>query len=132
MTLPIISAYLAAILGLLQISLMLPVGLMRGKVGIGLGDGGDETLLYKIRRHANLTENAPIFLIALILLEVTGGPKMIVAGFAALFLIARLSHAYALSGPGKPKAVRPIGALGTILSIAGTSITLLWHLATAL
>jgi hypothetical protein len=35
----------------------------------GIGDGGNEDLARIARRHGNLTENAPIFLIALASLE---------------------------------------------------------------
>ena len=128
MTLPLISAYAAALIGVFQIALMMTVGLARNAAGISLGDGGDEALLLKIRRHGNLTENAPIFLILLGFLEITAGPQMAVIGFAALFILARLSHAYALSGPDKPLVARGFGALGTIGGIIGTAGTLVWHL----
>lgn len=130
MTLPIISGYAAAMIGLLQIGLMVTVGNARREVDISLGDGGNEALLMKIRRHGNLTENAPLFLILLGYLEVSGGPTLAVLSLASIFIVARLSHAYALSGPGKPTAARAIGALGTVLGIFGTSGTLVWHLST--
>lgn len=129
MTAPILTAYTAAFIAIFQVGLMMAVGLNRGKSGIAFGDGGDDIMLRKIRRHGNLTENAPIFLILLALLELTGGPYLAVAGFAGLFIIARLSHAVALSGG--PGATRPIGALGTILSITGTAGTLAYHISTA-
>jgi len=129
MTAPILTAYAAAFIAIFQIVLMMTVGLSRGKNGIPFGDGGDDIMLRKIRRHGNLTENAPIFLILLALLELTSGPQSAVAGFAGLFIVARLSHAIALSGG--PGITRPIGALGTILSIVGTAGTLVYHVGTA-
>lgn len=128
MTLPLISAYAAALLGIFQIALMMTVGLARNAAGISLGDGGNEALLLKIRRHGNLTENAPIFLILLGLLEGTGGPQMAVIGLATVFILARFSHAFALSGPNKPVAARAFGAFGTLIGVAGTAGTLVWHL----
>lgn len=127
-TLPLISGYAAAFLGIMQVALMLTVGLTRTSSGISLGDGGDENLLRKIRRHGNLTENAPIFLILLGFLEISGGPQMAVIGFAALFVVARISHAFALSSANAPLIARAIGALGTIIGIAGTAGTLVWYL----
>jgi uncharacterized membrane protein YecN with MAPEG domain len=128
MTLPIISAYAAAILGIFQVALMMTVGLARQKAGISLGDGGDDAMLMRIRRHGNFTENAPIFLILLAFLETAGAATLIVEGFAVLFILARLSHAFALSGPNKPLPARAFGAFGTIISIVGTAGTLIWQL----
>lgn len=130
MTLPLISGYVAALIGIFQIALMLPVGVARNTSGVPLGDGGDIALLRKIRRHGNLIENAPIFLILLGFLEITGGPQMAVIGLAALFVLARFSHAFALSSESAPLAARAFGAFGTILGIAGTAATLAWHLLT--
>lgn len=128
MTIPIITAYTAALIAVLQVSLMLSVGLNRGKVKIPVGDGGDEALLYKMRRHGNLIENAPIFLILLTFLEISGGSTNVVIGLAVLFVAARLSHAYALSGPGKPIAARGFGAMGTLACILGAAGMMVWQL----
>jgi len=131
MTLPLISGYTAAIIGLLQIILMMPVGLARRTTEVSLGDDGNDALLMKIRRHGNLTENAPIFLILLGYLEVTGGPQVAVIGLAAAFTLARFSHAIALSGPNTPAAARAFGAMGTMIGILGAAGTLAWHLSSA-
>lgn len=128
MTLPIISGYAAALIAILQIILMMTVGFVRQSEGISVGDGGNDALLLKIRRHGNLTENAPIFLILLSILEISGGPQMIILGLASLFVLARFSHAFALSGPNAPAAARAFGAFGTVLSIVGSAGTLVWHL----
>jgi uncharacterized membrane protein YecN with MAPEG domain len=128
MTIPIITAYTAALIAVLQVTLMMAVGLNRGKVGIPVGDGGNEALLYKMRRHGNLIENAPIFLILLTFLEISGGSTNVVIGLAVLFVAARLSHAYALSGPGKPQAARGFGAMGTIAGILGAAGMMVWQL----
>jgi len=128
MTLPMISAYTAAILGIFQIMLMIPAANSRRKFRVLIGDGNNEDLLYKIRRHGNFTENAPIFLILLAFLEIAGAAPNLVIALAITFIVTRLSHAYALSGPGKPLASRLIGAMGTVLTILTTSGLLLWQL----
>lgn len=129
MTFPVLTAYTAVFLAFFQMALMLNVGLSRNKTGTSLGDGGDEVLLRKIRRHGNLTENAPIFLILLALLELVGGSTVAVLGLAIVFVVARLSHAIGLSGG--PIATKAVGALGTIASIAGAAAALLYYISPA-
>ncbi len=119
MTLPLTAALLAAVLALLQVFLMVTVGNMRRAESISLGDGGNEELLRLTRRHGNLIENAPMFLILLSLLEMTGGSAVVVTALAGTFLIARLSHAFALSTASSPLVFRVLGALGTVLSLLG-------------
>lgn len=121
MTLPLTAALAAAILAVLQIMLMFPVGNMRRAKNIPFGDGGDAELLRLSRRHGNFIENAPMFLILLTLLELIGGSATVVMAFAGLFIVARLSHALALSSDNGPLVFRVIGAVGTILSILGTA-----------
>ena len=128
MTFPLITGYTAVFLALLQIVLMMAVGVRRRAAGITLGDGGDEALLYGIRRHGNLIENAPIFIILLAFYEAIGGVNGVVISLAAIFAIARLSHAYALSGPDKPIAPRAIGAMGTLASILGAAAMVAYQL----
>ena len=130
MIIPIISGYAAAILAALTVVLMVGAGNARRATGISPGDGGNEELLRKIRRHGNLIESAPLVVILLGFLESTGGPTYAVIGLATVYVLARLSHAYALSGPDTPAAARGIGALGTLIGLLGTSGTLVWHLST--
>lgn len=127
-TLPIISGYTAALLGIMQATLMMTVGFARRSTGVSLGDDGNALLLLKIRRHGNLVENAAIFLILLSLLEVIGGTETLVLSFASIFVVARLSHAYALSKQNIPNFPRGIGAMGTFIGIAGTAAALVWQL----
>ena len=44
----------------------------RGKLGIGLGDGGNEDLRRLIRIHGNFSEYVPIILIAMAIAEMGG------------------------------------------------------------
>lgn len=130
MTLPIIAALAAAFLAVMQVILMLGVGLKRGSTGISLGDGGDEDMLRRIRRHGNFIENAPMVLILLSLLEILGGGQNIVFGFAVLFIVTRISHAIALSSASAPTAFRAVGAFGTLISLVGTAGVLVWQVST--
>lgn len=131
---PEISIVAAAVLITMQMALMLSVGLHRGAAKIGVGHGDDEHLHRKIRRHANLAENAALFLIALALAELSGASAFYLTIFAALFIIARAAHALAFtstSGSHSPQgsvlfpALRLIGAFGTIGSGIGVAVLLI-------
>ncbi|MBL4864701.1 MAG: MAPEG family protein [Rhodobiaceae bacterium] len=129
MEFPIITAYVAALIGILQFALMMSVGLTRASLKVGFGDGGDEDLLVKIRRHGNLAENAPIFVLLLGLLELAGQSPTWVAYLGGLFVAARIAHALALSG-FLPSILRPFGAFGTLISGVGAAVLLLMALST--
>lgn len=128
MILPVTAAMTAAILALLQVVLMITTGNKRRAKGISFGDGGDADMLLTIRRHGNFIENAPMFLILLMLLEMIGGAAQVVSILAGVFIVARLSHAFALSGEGKPLVFRVIGALGTVLSLLIAAGLIFWQL----
>ncbi|SIN59826.1 hypothetical protein SAMN02745824_0363 [Parasphingorhabdus marina DSM 22363] len=123
MTVPIISAYAAAILIMMQGLLMVLVGLHRAKSGVNLGVGGDLALERKIRRHGNLAENAALFIVVLALAEMTVVPASVISVIAIIFVIARALHAIAMStevgshgGEGSKffVAARVLGAFGTL------------------
>lgn len=123
---PTATGLTAGILGLLQAGLMLYVAAGRRRHKSGLGDGGHEALNRRIRMHGNLAENAALFIALLTLVELSGA-----TGFAriagAVFVAARLAHAYGLSmafGPGA-NPPRFLGAVGTFGCIAATAIRLL-------
>lgn len=137
MNIPEISITIAAVLIVMQMALMLSVGLHRASVKIGVGHGEDEALHRKIRRHANLAENAALFLVALTLAEISGASATNIGLVAGLFLAARISHALAFtssSGSHTPQgsvvfpALRAFGAFGTAGSGLGVSTLLLMQL----
>jgi len=95
--LPLISAGLGGVLIIMSQTLMLSVGMHRTRTKRGVGYGDDVTLERKIRRHGNLIENAPMFVLVLALLEMAGGSQTAVLAFAGVFLIARICHAIGFS-----------------------------------
>lgn len=122
---PVMTAIAAALLLILQLSLMLTVGRSRFSNRQGIGDGGDERLALLIRRHGNLAENAPMFLLVLALLEIIGGDVRIVGTLAAAFVVVRVFHAIGLTIGTGPNIPRFIGAMGTVVSGLVASIYLL-------
>ena len=116
---PAVTAATAGALGIWHVALMLLVGAGRVKFKTGLGDGGNEALARRIRMHGNLTENGPLFLMLLGLVELSGRSQHLVMAIGPLVVLLRVCHAFGLSmhfGPG-PNAFRAIGAAGTTLSI---------------
>jgi uncharacterized membrane protein YecN with MAPEG domain len=111
---PVYTGLTAAVLMLLQIVLMFRVIMQRGKNEVDIGDDGNPDLLQAIRVHANLTENAPIFLIGLGLIEIMAGSTMWVAILGGIFVVARILHAVGFSMSTGVTPGRLIGSLGTI------------------
>jgi uncharacterized membrane protein YecN with MAPEG domain len=114
---PIATALTAALLAILNALLATYVGTGRYKYKTSLGDGGNDALNRRIRMHGNLAENAPLFLILLALVEMTGEHGRFVWFLGPVFVVLRLSHAVGLSDavPRGANPFRAIGAAGTMV-----------------
>lgn len=97
MVTPIITAVLAGALLVLQQLLMMSVGMRRLSETVGVGTNDDPQFERLIRRHGNLAENAPIFLLALGFIELLGASTNLVLIFAMIFFVARISHMLAFT-----------------------------------
>ena len=124
MIFPSITAATAIVLAVLQMLLLLYTARGRGRYRAGLGDGGSEPLLRRIRMHGNLAENAPLFLILLALTEASGQWVALVPIFAVAFIVVRLSHALGLSISSGVTIFRFVGVIGTVASILGLAALL--------
>lgn len=94
---PYISFITTGFLSLLCVFLSINVASFRAKNNIAYGDGGNEALIRRIRAHGNFCEYVPLCLIMLLLAEIALTPKFIIGFLAICLVIARLSHAYALT-----------------------------------
>jgi len=99
MILPI-TLTIAGAAAILHIWLSLRVSRLRRPLKVGVGDGGNEILLRRMRAHANFAENAPLFLILLALLELATGGTLWLWGAAIVFMLARILHAFGMDRPG--------------------------------
>jgi len=72
------------------------VGYRRAQKGIHFIDGGDQTLLRRMRAHGNFTETVPIVLIAMGIAELTGAPVWLLWTGGGSLLIGRVIHAVIL------------------------------------
>jgi hypothetical protein len=115
MTFPYFTAAAAAVLAVLQMLLLLYTARGRGKYRAGLGDGGNAALLKRIRMHGNLAENAPLFLILLGLVEMSGQWMAVVPWIAIAFIAVRLAHVIGLAMSSGLTIFRFLGAAGTVV-----------------
>ena len=98
LSIPFNTVLFAGILGLLKVALGLRVSIYRAARGISLGDAADETLMRRIRAHANFGENVPIALILLMLIEMLHASSPVIFALGIILVIGRLLHWLGLSG----------------------------------
>ena len=122
---PIVTALYAGLLGLLAVALAFPAGMLRGKLNISVGDGGNPALLLAMRRHANFAEWVPLALILIALLELNGVSSRAIHGLGAALVIARLLHAIGLKSDSMKSVARGLGAMATALITVTASVWLL-------
>lgn len=116
---PATAAIYCALAVLLVIGLALRVVQIRRSRHIGIGDAGQDDLARCIRVHANALENLPLALILLVLLEMSGVASMWIHGLGVTLLLARLGHAFGLSGRSGYSHGRFHGTLVTWLLMLG-------------
>ncbi|MEM6536011.1 MAG: MAPEG family protein [Pseudomonadota bacterium] len=130
---PLYSAYLAAFLLALQTILAALVGGYRGRNRKGVGHADDIVLERAVRRHANMTEYAPIFLIVLVVYELLAGQTISVLWLSLLFALSRIIHVIGFSSSAGSHLVAAKGgrAVFVLARILGAGMTLLVSLALA-
>lgn len=95
-----ITLTIAGAAAILHVWLSLRVSRLRRPLKIGVGDGGNEVLLRRMRAHGNFAENAPLFLVLLAVVELAVGGNMLLWTAGILFILARLAHAFGMDRPG--------------------------------
>lgn len=95
-----ITLTIAGAAAILHVWLSLRVSRLRRPLKIGVGDGGNEMLLRRVRAHGNFAENVPLFLVLLAVVELAAGSNMLLWTVAILFVLARLAHAFGMDRPG--------------------------------
>jgi len=114
--LPVSMLYLS-LLSALAIFLTISVVKMRLKTNIGLSHGNDESLTRKIRVQANLLENLLPFAILFVLAEMSGFYAIFLHVVGAVFLLARMAHAYGFSQTSGKSPGRYYGTVASWLMI---------------
>ncbi len=120
----VITAQIAAILGVLHVIFTLRVGMYRASNKISLGDGGDKELRKRIRAHGNFIETVPIALILILLNELSFLSPVYLYALGGALIVARLMH-YASIAFSTPLAIRFVGMSTTLLVILIASLLLI-------
>lgn len=121
---PIVSLY-AAILALLFAGLGLRTIVLRNRLRIAVGDGGNPQLLRAMRVHANFAEYVPLTLLLIFFVEQAGAPPLRVHVLCATLLAGRVLHAIGVSRLKEPIALRVTGMILTFVPLIGAATQLL-------
>jgi uncharacterized membrane protein YecN with MAPEG domain len=100
-------------------------GSTRGRMKVSVGDGGSKELLLAMRRHANFVEYVPLAVIMIALLEINGVGARAIHVLGAVLVLARLSHAFGIKADSMTTPGRMVGAVGTMLVTAVSSVWLI-------
>ena len=118
----------APLLALLFAGLTLIVVILRVRLNVPFGDGGNETLLRATRAHGNFIEYVPIILLLTALLEWPAFSGISIHAVLGILLLARISHTIAMfleTGSGLYKVTRIFGALTTWIILVLVSVLLI-------
>ncbi len=117
--LPLYTAALAALLAVLQWSLMLVVGLYRTRIWQPIGLTEDKVLERLVRRHGNLAENAGLIIASLGVYEVLVGQTGTTFWLATAFAAGRLAHAVGFTSLAGSHGDSLAGSHGEMSGLAG-------------
>ena len=120
MILPI-TLTIAGATAILHVWLSLQVSRLRRPLKIGVGDGGNEVLMRRMRAHGNFAENVPIFLVLLGFLELATGGDLWLWGAAILFVLAEILHVFGMDRTGA-NPMRVIGISVSWLVLLGLGL----------
>ncbi len=103
---------LAAAAAVINLWHMVRIGRVRMAEKVIHGDGGNERLVRRMRAQANFIENAPLTLILIAAIEMTGKGGQWLAIVGAVYMAGRVAHLLGMDNPGP----HPLRAAGTVLA----------------
>lgn len=115
----------AALLGLLFVAISVRTLLLRRRLGIAIGDAGNESMLRAMRVHANFAECVPLSLLLIYFVEVTGANPLLAHALGVAVLAGRVSHAIGVSRLKENYAFRVTGMALTLTPLIVASLRLL-------
>jgi uncharacterized membrane protein YecN with MAPEG domain len=114
---------------LLNIWLGQRIARMRVVHKVSIGDGGALPLIARMRAQANFIEWAPFFLILLALIEMARGQPLWLWALAALFIVARILHAFGMDRPpgNRFRSIGMIASMVMILALCFYAIVIVYQ-----
>lgn len=95
---------------------------MRRRLRIAIGDRGDERMLRAMRVHSNFAEYAPLGLLLIAFVEMSGANPLLVHLLGASLVLGRAVHAYGVSRVQENYKFRVAGmalTLGVLVAASG-------------
>ena len=129
MPIPITGFYIGLTI-ILSIGLGARVGLLRGKTGISILDGGNEELALRVRQHGNLLETAALTLLAMAAIEINGASALLLHCLGIAYIAARIVHPIGLKRDSISHPLRAIGAGGSTLVMLVAGLIAIWQFLT--
>ena len=110
-----ITLFYASVLAVLFLVLSVRVVLLRRRLRVGVGTGGQQTLELAVRAHANFSEYVPLALVMLLALEVgAGAPVWLLHLLGIMLVVGRVLHG--LVGLNRGAGTSPGRFFGTLLT----------------
>lgn len=109
----------AGIAALINLWLAIRIGRVRSAEKISIGDGGSDLLTRRMRAHANFVEYTPFVLILIGVIELATGTSMLLWAVMAIYMAARIAHAFGMDGVGP---ARGAGITVTMLTLVGLAL----------
>ncbi|MFK7835305.1 MAG: MAPEG family protein [Sulfitobacter sp.] len=126
MSLTVVPIY-AALTALLFLVLSFRVIFYRRANRLSLGDEGDKNLLKRMRAQANCAEYAPLALLLLAMVELTGAPALALHALGIALVAGRMIHAYGFGSTPQIMIFRQLGMVLTLTVILLCALGLLGH-----
>jgi len=117
-----VTTLITGLLAVAQVPLTVLVSYMRGRTGIQFLDGGNETLLRRIRAHANFVETVPISLVAMACAELAGASSGVLWRGGVCLLLGRAIHVWAALNTRGWGVPRIVAMVLTFYAMAGFGI----------
>lgn len=120
-----LSPVYAAVFALFYCGLSVRTLLLRGRLKIAVGDGGDQRMLRATRVHGNFAEYVPMTLLLVFMFELDGGSAGWVHALCGVLLVGRISHAYGIAQDDEDLRFRVFGMASTFTSMVGAALLIL-------
>ncbi len=123
-----ITAFYAALLGIMMIVLRMVVTIVRARTNISIHHGDNLHLAERIRWHGNFIENVPMALILMGLAEAGGASVTLLTSAGAILVVSRLLHPFGLRHDNAKNPIRIVSGIGTTLAVAICIGAIFWQI----